>query len=184
MGKWTWEVKSNGRFERIAVFYIALLVITILFLIYEGLISLEDNSTRYNMFGLITFFIIVGIPTLIATIPKLLKSNIPKKVKIDADNEQLIMFYGKNHFDAVFFDELAYSFNNKYSHNYLILYRTFAGTRGQLVKKKMTEMIGMEKTRSWKIDQIDEIGRKLQELGIQSIVADNKDLPLWERMLS
>ena len=85
--------------------------------------------------------------------------------------------FSKKNIVKINLTDLAYSFSNKQAdHNSVTFYKSFVGTRGQMVYKKVTEVIGINYTLSWKKQQVNEIQSVLSDLGIQQRVADNDDL--------
>jgi len=130
------------------------------------------------------FFCIFGITTLVVTLLRLLKSKIAIKVELNSQSEILKCYFSTKKFEEIPFDALAFAFTERYSHNSLTIYKTFLGTREQLVKKKLTELIGLRVTLSWQKKQLREIAFKLEKQGIHKTLADNRDLPLWERIIS
>ena len=60
---------------------------------------------------------------------------------------------------------------------------TFLGTRGQLVTRKLTEVIGFKRTFSWNKQQVYEIVAELENNEILELQGENRELPLWERMI-
>jgi hypothetical protein len=184
-----WKVFLKGKLERFLIFYISLFSIVLWFLLTEGggatvfaETESEPDSASWGMF--IVFFCLFGIPTLAATLPKLFKSKIPEKIVIDEETEKLRIHFSKRNIKELPFDGLTYALTERWGHNSLTFYKTFIGTRGQLVNNKMTELIGLTFSLSWKKSQIREISKELQKQGIRITLAENRDLPLWERIIS
>ena len=110
---------------------------------------------------------------------KLIKSKIPREIQIDSKNEICTIIYSANDKVETPFENLGFAENA----SSLTLYKTFVGTRGQDVFNKITEIIGLQLTLSWKIVHIREISDELTKQGILQTKADNRDLNLWERLI-
>jgi hypothetical protein len=129
--------------------------------------------------------ILFAIPIWIIFTKRLITSKIPKSIKIDHQNAELSVIFSSKSKLTLSFDELGFAVSNKFkSHIGLTIYKIFLGTRGQLVTKRITEIVGLNFTTSWKKNQVAEIIEELEKLGIVKTKAENRDLPLWERLLS
>ena len=116
---------------------------------------------------------------------KLLSSKIAREILIENEAERVKVIFSKTNQIIIPFEMLAIAISNSHSsHIGLTLYKTYAGTRGQLVKNKVVELIGLDLTFSWKKQQVLAIVEELQKLNILEVKAENRDLPLWERIIS
>ena len=185
-----WTVFINGKIERSLIFYLSLATMVSWYVLIEGegLIIFFDSDPEHGLgigfWAFIFFFFLFGVPTLSVTLPILIKSKIPKMLVIDTKAGKMIIHFNKKNITELNFDELTYSITEHKLHNSLTLYKTFIGTRNQPVNKKLTELIGMNFSLSWKKYQVREISKELKKQGIKTILAENRDLPLWERIIS
>ncbi len=183
-----WKVILNGKIERIIIFYLILSIMFLIGLFEGGWINFEDGTKNVESDGfiglMIFLFVLLGMPLLLATFSQLIKSKVPVKIEIDSNAHELILFFSKKNSTKLRFDDLLFSYCEKVSHNCLTIYKTFVGTRGQIVTKKMTILIGLPMTLSWKKQQLKEIETAFQELEIPVIDDEHKHLPLWERLIS
>ena len=115
---------------------------------------------------------------------RLFKATIPRQIHLDSEQRTFIIIYSKKKFETIDFDQLGFSKVDSFG-NYicLTLYKTFLGTRGQLVTKKLTEIIGFKRTFSWNKQQVYEIVAELENHQILELQGENRELPLWERMI-
>lgn len=183
----TWEVKSKGTLERIVIVFVTLSVIGFLFLLRSGFLISEhyDGFADESWIPVLVFFFVVGIPTIAVVLPRIFGSKTPGKIKLDVKHETLTLYYGGDRQKSQSFASLAFSFVEKRSHNYLVLYKTFVGSRDQQVINPIASMIGMGSiTSSWKRGQLRMIRDALSQAQIQRVDADNNNLPLWEKFLS
>ena len=157
----SWKA-SSGRIERIAIFYGGLLL---------------------GGFFYIRVMIFIGIIVIPITLKRLLSSKLVCELTFDDEKQTLkIRFSGS--MEMLQYENLAFAYNSENnSYNELTLYKTFVGTRGQLVKTHLTDIIGLKWTTSWKKSQVEEIVHSLTVRNIVSYLPANKDLPLWERYI-
>ena len=182
----TWKVKYKGRVERILIFYFFLGGILLLIIGWNdpGLETTRSMS-KMDFTMLLIFTSFIWIPVLVVTLKKLFASNIAGEITIDREENFCRIAFSKKNIVKINLTDLAYSFSNKQAdHNSVTFYKSFVGTRGQMVYKKVTEVIGINYTLSWKKQQVNEIQSVLSDLGIQQRVADNDDLSIWERIIS
>lgn len=171
-----WKVLTNGIIERIIIVYTGLLIATYFFLLYQGYNLFKMTGDGFGWVILTALFWVVII---IGTFRKLIKSKIPVEIQIDSKNEICTIIYSANDKVETPFENLGFAENG----SLLTLYKTFVGTRGQDVFNKITEIIGLQITLSWKTVHIREISDELTKQGILQTKADNRDLNLWERLI-
>ena len=175
-----WKVRFSGRLERMLIFYIALLMLVLWQ--FPGVIAEVDSENFVIALFIVLFF---GWPFITVTANKLIKSKIAREIQLDMTNNNCQLVFSKKNVMDIPFDQLAYAVvGNHKSHFALTIYKTYIGSRGQTVFTKATEIIGLRVTFSWKVRQITEIANELEILNIEKIKASNKDLPLWERIIS
>lgn len=153
---------STGRFERILIFYAGLALAGIFYW---------------------RVFLVTGIILIPITLKRLLFSKIASELTIDDDN-QLLTLKINGQLEEIPFENLGYAFNNQHmSFNELTIYKTYIGTRGQVVKSYLTDIIGMMYTTSWKKSQVVAIAEAFEKMPIIKFKPEHKDLPLWERFI-
>ena len=82
------------------------------------------------------------------------------------------------------FDELAFALDSEHRNfNELTIYRTYIGTKGQVVNNYITDITGMKRTTSWKMSQVTSIANELNNRELRSFKPTHKELPLWERFI-
>jgi hypothetical protein len=124
------------------------------------------------------------IPIFVVTLKKLLTTKVPKQISVDNYGNMLVT-YNKTTGDAIHFDNLAYSHSNLDGNAISItFYKSFVGTRGQIVDKKVVQVIGMKWTRSWSRNQIIDIINYLTELKVKKKVSANERLSLFDKLSS
>lgn len=180
-----WHVKSKGKLERIIIFYVGLIVVVVGYIIASGTLRRNPIPSDESFLGPIILLSIFGIPVFLGTIGRLFKSKVPIGVGLDFEHEIFRIAYSKKNIQDIPFNELGYAKVGEHSSHFaLTIYKTYIGTRGQLVFNKVIELIGMPLTFSWKKWQIAEICSELERLNINQTKAKNADLPLWERIIS
>lgn len=182
----TWEVKSKGRTERAVIVFTVLGAMAFFMMLETGVLAPgeEGGIESAGLFIFIFFFVLVGIPTLLAVIPRLFKGKIADKVELDQSRRTLTLGYGKGREQTLDFDELVFAFTVHDCYDSLVFFKTFTGTRGQLVTKKLTELIGLGVTVSWKQNQLREIRDELLKTEVERIDDPSRNLALWEKLLS
>lgn len=156
-----WEA-SSGRFDRILIFYGGLII---------------------GGFFYIRVVIFLGVIIVPITLKRLLSAKLVNKFTIDDEN-QVVKVRFSNSYEIIPFEQLGFAFNSEHStYNELTLYKTYIGTRGQIVKNYLSDIVGMKWTTSWKKSQVTEIYDALSSRNINSFNPQNKDLPLWERFI-
>lgn len=182
----TWNVKSKGRIERIIIFYFFLSSIIVSFLLYAfrrnriDIVSVNSDE----LFPLLLTFAPIWIPLLVVTLNKLLRARIPKEITF-SDQKTLIIRYNKREHEFIPFENLAYSHSDlTKNHISLTFYKTFVGSRGQVVYNEKIQMIGMRWTLSWTTEQIKEVIGHLKQLEIERKKSNNENLSLFDKISS
>lgn len=152
---------SGGRLERLLIFY-------------GGLILMSY---------FLRFLIILGIFIIPITLKRLLSDKLVRQVSIDDDKRILNITYRKSTMEIPF-DELAFALDSEHRNfNELTIYRTYIGTKGQVVNNYITDITGMKRTTSWKMSQVTSIANELNNRELRSFKPTHKELPLWERFI-
>jgi len=174
-----WTIKSTGKLERILIFYVGLF--SFLFVFYA--IASRAASGDYSFGNFLASFAIFWVPVALIALYRILKSKIPSGISIS--DLELKIEYSKKEKIEIPLEGLAFAVTNHHkSHIGLTIYKKFEGSRGQDVFKKVTELIGRNFTMAWKKEQLQEIHDSLKSAAVTETKADNRDLPLWERILS
>lgn len=160
--------------------------LTIGYLIATGGFRRLDTTEWDPSFGLVMLFFLFPFwaPVLFVTMSRLLKAKIPKEIEIDSNSRKIRIWYSKRKVDEFDLEQLGYSKVGKFNgYICLTLYKTFIGSRGQLVTKKLTDLVGLKRTLSWKKYQVFEIIAELEKNEVLELLPENPDLPLWERLI-
>jgi len=181
-----WTVRSKGRLERMAIFYFVLFSMLIGIFLYgarRGRAELLEMESAEIFLSLLLLAPIL-IPLLVVTLKTLLTSKIPKKIAID-NNRDLVITYNKHKEDRISLDNLAYSHSVlDRSTISITFYKTFVGTRGQIVYHKLVQVIGMKWTRSSTKDQVKELINYLLQLEVERKESVNDNLSLFDKISS
>jgi len=182
-----WKVKYSGRLERIFIFYFGLSLLFGALILSgsptkrEGLRDMSDSGNFWAFLIILTPF---WLPVVLVTLSRLFKSKIAKAIVVHHENHEVEIHLNKKKILKVRFDQLSFAVSGNNFHRGVTFYRTYIGTRGQLVTQKITEVIGVKYTLSWKMSQLVEIVNELRANQINETKAENRNLPLWERIIS
>ena len=169
-----WEVKSKGKIQRFMIFFGGLSGLSLYYIL---------TAATEGIAVLLAFFPI-WLPVLLVTISRLAKSKVPTQIQIDTLGRKVIINYSRSKVEELVFEQIAFSKIDPFgSYVCLTFYKTFEGTRGQLVTKKLTDVIGLKWTLSWKKHQVFEILAELESNNILEMEPENRELPLWERLI-
>ena len=176
----TWKVKTKGRIERFSIVFIIPIVLEL-----WGIdISFLSSIGWFGWVFIIIFSSFLWIPILMVVTNKLLNQKIPIQITLDEKNKLCEIYYTKKKTDIIPFENLKYSYSddNKMN-NSITFYRSFIGTRGQIVTNKVSEIVGFKFTLSWNKKQVNELHDFFKQVEITSTEVENENLPLWEKML-
>lgn len=175
----TWGVKRKGKIERLIIFYMGLTVFSAIVYVVVALMS----HIRYSYIEFMLSTSIFWIPIALIALYRISKSKIAKEISIH--NDKLTISFKKNVTVEIPLKDLAYAVTDVHkSHVGLTFFKKFKGSRGQDVFQKVTELIGRKLTVAWKKRDLLDIKDTLDELNVTQTQAENRDLPLWERILS
>jgi hypothetical protein len=177
----TWRVKTKGRIERFLIVFIIPIVLEL----WDVDLSFLGNIGWFGWTMIIVFTSFLWIPILMVVTNKLVNQKIPLQITFDEESKLCEINYSKNKTDTIPFENLKYSYSDDNKmHNSITFFRSFIGTRGQIVTNKVSEIVGFKYTFSWNKKQVNELHSYLKRIEISSTNTENENLPLWEKMLS
>jgi hypothetical protein len=183
----TWVVRSKGRLEKIIIFYFILAFMMVAFLLVSGRRGATNFTTldSDDIFEVFLTFSPFWIPLLIVTLKRLLSSKIPKELTFDDELASLIVIYSGRKQEIIPLEKLAYSHSDlNRSHVSLTFYKTFYGTRDQLVYKEVVQVIGMKWTLSWTTGQLKELIAHMEALEISKRLNKDEHMSLFDKIIS
>lgn len=177
----TWKVKTKGRIERFLIVFIIPVLLE-----FSGVdLSFFANLGWFAWTMIIVFTSFLWIPILTVVSNKLVNTKTPMQITFDEERQIFEIIYSKKKIDIIPFENLKFSYSdNNPTHNSITFYKSFIGTRGQIVTNKVTEIFGFKFTFSWNKSQVSDVYRYLNEKEISSNKTENENLPLWEKILS
>ena len=178
----TWKVYNKGKAEQILIVLGGYIFFGYLILAALGVWRrARINDSLQEILILVS---VASIPILLVMLKRILKSKTPIEITLNSDSQLLVLVYSKEKRKEIDFSNLAYSIITKSRSRVLTFFSTYIGTRGQTVYQEEVEIYGIKYSSSWTIEIINEIIEKLVEVNIEHTYPRNKNLPLWERMIS
>lgn len=128
-------------------------------------------------------FIWLLVPLFFTTLSKLLRVRIPTNVQIDEGEHKIHIAFSHKETIEMELNFLSYSFTTfTKNRSGIVFFRTFLGSRGQIINKEVAEILSLGTTpKGWSRQQLLEIKQCLNLLSIPENKPDT--LPFWERLI-
>ncbi len=165
MEKKSWQVKHTGKFQMVFTVFIASLIAYLLILNYPLRGEFHDFESYWenyiNIFWSLLFFLIVWY---FSVIPFILKKKIPKSIKVD--DHQLEIIFPKSKTIVIPRSELAFSFNyGQFSR--LIIFQKVKSNSGRWAYVKRVKIIAFPIGNTWTNEKLKQLAKDFSELNIE-----------------